>query len=134
VVRILERADDATARWSSRQQQVSSMKAPHMVGLESSQWCTVTVLLLTCVVPAVPLEFRLRDHSGDACASGPAAMTALQLPASSSLSAPTNAGTSGAGSLALLVWLGNPALAWVCQRTPCQSRGRVHVLRHRSPP
>ena len=80
-----------------------------MVGLESSQWCTVTVLLLTCVVPAVPLEFRLRDQSGDACASGPAAMTALQLPASSSLSAPTYAGTSGAGSLALLVWLGNPA-------------------------
>ncbi len=79
----------------------------------------MTVLLLTCVVPAVPLEFRLRDHSGEASASGPAAMTALQLPANSSLSAPTYAGTSGAGSLALLVWLGNPALAWV----PCRSFG-----------
>ena len=80
------------------------------------QRCTVTVLL-TCVVPAVPLVLRLRDHSGEANASGPAAMTALQLPANSSLSAPTYAGTSGAGSLTLLFWLGNPALPRISQRT-----------------
>ena len=58
---------------------------------------------LTCVVPGASVPARLWRHIGDACGSGPLSMTALQLPATLSLSSPTKAGTSGAGSLTLLV-------------------------------
>ena len=69
---------------------------------------------LTCVAPAASRPARLWRQNGDAWGSSPPAITAPQLPASWSLSSPTEAGTSGAGSLALLACGAVPARAHAC--------------------